>query len=103
MSRESNEDRMGTFFIILYLVIGSFFYFSYYILMTDYLKVNPFSLPYLVLSVYFVFAIILFPYSGHKASLWLESKPVMGFLATSVISMPISYIFSPIIFIVSIR
>ena len=102
MKKESNKKRMSSFFIILYLAIGSFFYFTYYILMTDYFKVNPFSFPYLILSVYFVFAIISFPYSGNKVSSWLEKKSVVGFFATPIISMPISYVLSPIIFIIGL-
>lgn len=102
MKKDSSKKKMSPFFAILYLLLGGFFYFTYYILMTDYFKVNPFEIPYLFISIYFVFATILSPYASIKVSNWLENKPIVGFLATPTIVMPISYVFAPIIFIIGI-
>lgn len=102
MKKDSNKEHMSPFFIILHLLIGGFFYFTYYILMTDYFKVDPFKFPYLLISIYFILATILSPYASINASNWLENKPIVGFLATPTIVMPISYVFAPIIFIIGL-
>lgn len=99
MRNSTKENKMSYFIIFLYLLVGSFFYFAYYILMTDYFKVNPFDFPYLILSFYFIFAVVLFPYSGNKVSSWLENKGNINSFITSKISMPIAYIIAPLIFI----
>ena len=49
---------------IVYMVIGMAFFVSYYFLMTEFFKVNPFTGGYILLSIYFGLAIIAFPISG---------------------------------------
>lgn len=97
-----NKGKMSFFIILLYLLIGAVFYFGYYVLMTDYFKVSPFDFPYLILSIYFVFAIMLFPYSGNKVSQYLENKTTLDLFVTSKMSMPFAYIVAPFIFIFGI-
>lgn len=97
-----NKGKMSSFIILLYLLIGVVFYFGYYVLMTDYFKVSPFDFPYLILSIYFLFATILFPYSGNKVSIWLENRTTLDLFVTSKMSMPFAYIISPFIFIFGI-
>lgn len=93
--------KVSSIFTILHLGIGSFFYFGYYFLMKDYFGVEPFKYPYLLISIYFIFATVLSPYAVVKASNWLENKSVINFLATPTIVVPISYIFAPVISILS--
>ena len=95
---DPREEKIGPMFILLYLLVGAFFYFSYYVLMTDFFKVNPFAFPYLILSIYFVFATILFPYSGNKVSLWLLDHPNIDLFVIPVMSMPLAYIIGPLVF-----
>lgn len=97
-----NKGKMSSFIILLYLLIGAVFYFGYYVLMTDYFKVSPLDFPYLILSTYFVFATILFPYSGNKVSQYLENKTTLDLFVTSKMSMPFAYIVAPFIFIFGI-
>lgn len=106
MKNDLNKNRMGLkkrkmspFIIILCLLVGAFFYFGYYVVMTDYFKVNPLSFPYLILSIYFVFATIFFPYSGNKVSVWLENSPTFDLFVVPVMSMPFAYIIAPFVFI----
>ena len=101
MKNEVNSEKMSLFFIILSLLIGAFFYFTYYILMKDYFEVNPFDFPYLIVSIYFAIAIILFPYAGNKVSVWLENKTTLDLFVTSKMSMPFAYIIAPFIFLFS--
>ena len=88
--------------IIIGLIIGMFFYFGYYVLMTDYFKVKPFKYPYILISIYFVVATVFFPYISKRVSLWVEENKVISFLSTSKISMPFAYVFAPIIFIIDL-
>ena len=96
---KSREESKITFFdIIMGLLIGSFFYFGYYVLMTDYFKVDSFKFQYILISIYFIIATILFPYVNKRVSGWIEGNKVIKFLATSKIAMPFTYIFAPIVF-----
>lgn len=97
-----NQKKIGPFQIIMGLLIGAFFYFGYYILMTDYFKVNILKFPYLLLSIYFAFATILFPYASNKVSMWIENSSTLDFLISPVISMPFAYIFAPIVSVIGL-
>lgn len=99
-SRE--ESKITSFDIIIGLLIGGFFYFTYYILMTDYFKVNPFKFPYILISIYFVVATLLFPYVSKRVSAWIEGNKAIRFVSTSKIAMPFAYVFAPIIFIIDL-
>ncbi len=96
------ERKITSFDIIMGLLIGGFFYFGYYILMTDYFKVNPFKFPYILISIYFVTATLLFPYVSKRVSVWIEGNKAIRFISTSKIAMPFAYIFAPIIFIIDL-
>ncbi|MGO1470178.1 MAG: hypothetical protein ACTHW2_09175 [Tissierella sp.] len=89
------ENSLG--FKILYILVGIFFFFAYYYLMNSYIKVDPTSIPWIIVTIYMLIAIVLFPYSGDKVSVWLLDHPVIDFLVIPVMSMPFAYIFAPII------
>lgn len=82
------------------LLIRVFFYFAYYVLMTDYFKVEPLQFPYMIISIYFVITTILFPYVNKRVSIWIEGNKVTSLVAISKISMPFIYVFTSIFFII---
>lgn len=94
------QTKLDALDIVMGLLVGGFFYFAYYMLMTKYFKVEPFKMPYLLLSIYFVFATFLFPYVNNRMSAWIEENKVLEFLLISKISTPFSYVFAPIIYII---
>ena len=96
-SREQKEIDM--FDIVLGLLIGGFLYFAYYTVMTEYFKANPFRWPYILISIYFVVATILFPYANNRVSAWVENSKVIDLLFIPQTSILIAYIFAPIFFI----
>lgn len=100
---KSREDsKITSFDIVMGLLIGAFFYFAYYVLATDFFKVDPFKFPYILISVYFAVATILFPYVSKRVSIWIDGNKAMSFLSTSKIAMPLAYIFAPIIFVIDL-
>lgn len=96
------ENKLTIFDIIIGLFFGMFFYFGYYVLMTDYFKVNPFKFPYILISMYFAIATLLFPYVSNKVNIWIEGNKVISFFSTSKLAMPFAYVFAPIIFIIDL-
>ena len=90
------------FDIILDLLIGGFLYFGYYIVMIEYFKANPFTWPYILISIYFVVATTLFPYANNRVSAWVENSKVIDLLFIPQTSILIAYIFAPIIFIIEL-
>ncbi|MGO1469603.1 MAG: hypothetical protein ACTHW2_06250 [Tissierella sp.] len=101
-NKGKEDSKITSFDIIMGLLIGSFFYFAYYILMKDYFKVNPFRFPYILISIYLAIATLLFPYFSKRVSLWTEGNKTIRFLSTSKIAMPFAYIFAPIIFLIDL-
>lgn len=98
--KNMKQKKMTPFNIIIGLLIGSLLYFGYYILMTDYFKLEPFKFPYLLISIYLGLAVILLPYANNKVSSWVEHKQFVDSFLISQVSIPFAYIFAPIIFIV---
>lgn len=99
-NKSRNQNKINMFDIIIGLLIGGFLYFAYYMLMTEYFKVNPFIWPYILISMYFGIATIFFPYANNKVSTWVENSKIIDFLFISQTSVLIAYIFAPIIFII---
>lgn len=101
-NKSIEDNKLTLSYIIIGLIIGMFFYFGYYVLMTDYFKVEPFKFPYILISIYFVIATVLFPYVSKRVSIWIEGNKVINFISTSKIAMPFAYVFAPIIFIIDL-
>lgn len=101
-NKKKEESKITSFDIVMGLIIGGFFYFGYYVLMTDYFKVKPFKFPYIIISIYFVIATILFPYVSKRVSVWIEGNKTIRFISTSKIAMPFAYVFAPVIFIIDL-
>ena len=94
------QKKMTPFNIIMGLLIGSLLYFGYYILMTEYFKVDPIKFPYLLISIYLGIAVTLLPYANNKVSSWVEHRQFVDSFLISQVSIPFAYVFAPIIFIV---
>ncbi|MBD3948348.1 hypothetical protein I4Q36_05655 [Tuanshanicoccus lijuaniae] len=77
---------------IVYFVVGTIFFGFYYLLMTEYFVVFPFSGVYIVLSVYFLIAILTFPRAGELLS--TQSK---DYVVSAKLLMPIAYIIGPVL------
>lgn len=101
-NKSNEQKKIGISDIVIGLLLGGFLYFGYYILMTEYFRVNPFIWPYMLISAYFVIATILFPYANNKVSAWVENSKVIDFLFIPQTSILIAYIFAPIIFIIGL-
>lgn len=101
-NKSREDDKLTPFDIIIRLIIGMFFYFGYYVLMTDYFNVEPFEFPHILISIYFAIATVLFPYVSKRVSIWIEGNKVISFLSTSKIAMPFAYVFAPIIFMIDL-
>lgn len=99
-NKSKEQKKITISDIIIALFLGGFLYFGYYMLMTEYFEVNPFIWPYILISIYFVIATILFPYSNNKVSAWVENSKLIDFLFIPQISILIAYIFAPIIFVI---
>lgn len=98
------QKKIDSFQIIMGLILGAFFYFAYYVLMTEYFKIDPFKWPYILISIYFVLATILFAYANNRISAWVENNEIkaINFLLTSKTIVLIAYIFAPIIWIIEL-
>lgn len=101
-NKSNEQSKIDIFDIIIGLLIGSFLYFGYYMLMTGQFKTNPFTWPYILISIYFAIATILFPYANNKVSAWVENSKVIDFLFISQTSVLIVYVFAPVIFIIEL-
>lgn len=101
-NKRNEQNKIDISDIIIGLLLGGFLYFGYYMLMTEYFEVNPFIWPYILISVYFVIATLLFPYANNKVSAWVENSKVIDFLFIPQTSILIAYIFAPVIFIIEL-
>lgn len=99
-NRARESKKITPFQIIMGLIIGGLLYFGYYILMTEQFDKDPFSWPYILISVYFVLATIFFAYALNRVSIWVENNKYIDLLFIPQTSVLIAYIFAPIIFIV---
>lgn len=101
-NKKKEESKITSFDIVMGLLIGGFFYFAYYVLMTDYFEVEPFQFPYILISIYFVAATLLFPYVSKRVSVWIEGNKAIRLISTSKIAMPFAYVFAPVIFVIDL-
>ena len=101
-NKSIEDNKLTPSYIIIMLLIGMFFYFGYYVLITDYFKLEAFQFPYILISIHFVIATVLFPYVSKRVSVWIEGNKVISFLSTSKLAMPFTYVFAPIIFIIDL-
>lgn len=104
-NKMNEQKKIDPFQIIMGLLIGAFLYFGYYMLMTEYFKKDPLKWPYIIISIYFVFATILFAYAHNKVSAWVENNDnaIIDLLIIPQTIVLISYIFGPIILIIDYK
>lgn len=86
-------EKQGFIEKLVYYIVGGVFFVGYYFLMMDVFHVNPFKGIAIVLSLYFVFAIIAFPKAGD-----LLSGKVEKMVVDSKLVMPIAYLIAPVLF-----
>lgn len=100
----NEQNKIDAFQIIMGLILGAFFYFGYYMLMTEYFKTNPFKWPYILISIYFALASTLFAYANNRLSAWVENSEIktVNFLLTPKTIGLIAYIFAPVIWIIEL-
>lgn len=89
------KEGKNFFFWLVYAFIGFvFFAFYYFFIMPEIFRVNPIDMPYLLLTIYMIIALISFPqaydYIGEK----LEN---LDYNLFSKVVLPIVYVISPFI------
>lgn len=92
------KQEQGLFEKIIYYIVGAIFFLGYYLLMTEVFTLNPFKGFPILLSVYFLIAVITFPKSGD-----ILSRKVENYIVDSKVIMPLAYILGPILALIKNR
>ena len=95
------QEKIDGFQIIMGLIIGAISYFGYYMLMTEFFEKDPFTWPYILISIYFVISVAFFPFAENRLSAWeanSESTIIKALTIPKTI-MLMAFIFAPFIFI----
>ncbi|MDO5734811.1 MAG: hypothetical protein Q4P08_06770 [Eubacteriales bacterium] len=88
-------------FYLLTVVIGGFFLFAYWYLMTEYFARDIFSFPWLILTLYFVLCLLAFSYAEKRVSAFISEQKALDIFATARLSLIFAFIFAPFVFIIS--
>ena len=82
---------------MIYCLIGLvFFFFYYYLFMEDYLKKNPWDMPWLVLTIYMMVALISFPQANKYVGDRLADLDYNSF---RLLGLPLTYLCGPVILV----
>ncbi|MDD7463934.1 MAG: hypothetical protein SOW41_02565 [Anaerococcus sp.] len=92
MKKQSFIERLT------YYLVGIFQFIVYYLLMTEFFKVNPFKGYFIILTIYLLISLILFPMAGKRLSEAIENKAVDRIFMNKS-KMLVAYIFAPFILI----
>ena len=95
------KEKNSVLSTILYVCLGLLLFFGYYVLMDRVFHVDPLSMPYVILTIYFVYCVVRFPVSAHKLSIMQsEAEKRSVFVRMSVIPqtvMLVAFLFAPFI------
>lgn len=88
--------KQGLLEKVVYYIVGVVFFIAYYLLMVEIFQINPFNGAAMVLTIYFLIAILTFPKAGD-----LLSNKTKDYIIGSKIIMPLAYILGPIMIVMS--
>lgn len=91
-------NKKFDFFDLLAILIGGFLFAAYYLLMSEFFKLDPFKGVFLILTIYFIISIFTMPYAYGK----VYEKLSKNAFATSITYMSLSFLLGPIILIYSL-
>lgn len=80
----------------IYYIVGIIFFISYYLLMTEFFKINPFQGSTIIITIYFLLAILTFPKAGN-----LLSDKIEDYMIAANVVMPVAYIAGPIMLLIN--
>lgn len=89
---EFMKKKFG-FFNVIEILLGTFCFMAYYLLMSEYFKVSPLRGLAIIPTVYFILAILTLPFVYES----VVKKIGDFFLTTNVIILTLAYIFGPVI------
>jgi hypothetical protein len=88
--------------IVLYFIVGFVFLIGYYLLMTEYFKINPFKGYYIIITSYILICSILFPFTGQLVSEIFDKNRFLDEFTIPQFQLTIAYIFAPFILLLSL-
>lgn len=91
---EIKEKKMGFLLHLFFIILGALFFLAYTLIMKEVFKLDYKSTPWIILSIYMIFAIFTFP-PVYQMTKGLEN---LDYFLFSKILLTILYMFSPIIF-----